>query len=83
MSVVPSLSSLAALLLLVGRVATQGKCFLVVCVGEEQGAAERQERSSLGKCRRLGGNGGKTLKATAKGNKGRGTQEAITFQLKG
>lgn len=62
MSVVPSLSSLSALLLLVGGFATQGKSFLVLCVGKKQGAAEMQERSSLGKCRRLGGNGGETLK---------------------
>lgn len=75
MSVVPSLSSLTALLLLVGRVATQGKCFLVVCMDKEQGAAEMRERSSLGKCRRLGGNGGETLKATTKGNKGWGAPQ--------
>lgn len=62
MSVVPSLSSLIALLLLVGRVATQGKSFLVVCVGKEQRAAKMWERSSLGKCRRLGGNGSEILK---------------------
>lgn len=36
MSVVPSLSSLTALLLLVGRVATQGKSFLVICVSKKQ-----------------------------------------------
>lgn len=69
MSVVPSLSSLTVLLLLVGRVgrdATQGKCFLVLCMGKELGAAEMRGRSSLGKCRRLCGNGGETLKGKQK-----------------
>lgn len=75
MNVVPSLSSLTALLLLLGRVDTQGKCFLVVCVDKEQGAAEMQGRSSLRKCRRLGGNGDETLKAATKGNKGGGAQQ--------
>lgn len=37
MNMVPSLSSLIALLLLVGRAATQGECFKVVCMGKERG----------------------------------------------
>lgn len=54
MNVVPSLSSLTALLLLLGRVDTQGKCFLMVCVDKEQGAAEMQEKVKPKKMQEVG-----------------------------
>ena len=81
MNVVPSLSSLAALLLLVGRVATQAECFMVVRTGKELGIEQMQERSSLGKCEGLGGDAGETFESNNKGKQRWGRVTVDNFSV--